>query len=81
MGGSRILDNIMKEGGDDGVGIQLQLRHDLGHRQGVDDIGLAALSELAGVGVVGKGKGVKQPLGIHSGIVGPDPVLQGLVPL
>ena len=51
MGGGGILDNIVEQGRLDGFRIQLQfLGHDLGHRQGVDDIGLAAFALLVGVG-------------------------------
>ena len=47
MGGLGVLDGVVKEGGHDGVGVQAQLRHQVGHLQGVGDIGGAVLAELA----------------------------------
>ena len=52
VGGPGVLDAVVEQGGDDGVGIQLQLRHNLRHCQGVGDIGGAILAQLSGVGVV-----------------------------
>ena len=43
---SAILHRVVEQGGADGVGIQLQSRHDLGHGDGVGDVGITALAEL-----------------------------------
>ena len=64
VGGVGVLDAVVEQGGDDAVHVQPQIGHNVGHRQGVDDIGLAALAQLAVVLGVGIGKGGKQPLGI-----------------
>ena len=79
MGGLGVLDAVVEQGGDDAVHVQLQVGDDLRHRQGVDDIGLAALAQLPLVGGVREGKGVKQPLVIQVGSVYPHLVLQGMV--
>ena len=64
MGGVGVLDAVVEQGGNDRVHIQPQVGHDVGHRQGMDDIGLAALAQLPVVLCVRIGKCVKQPLGI-----------------
>ena len=81
MGHPRVLNAVVEEGGDDGVGVQLQLGHDLGHRQGVGDVGRAVLAQLAGVGVVGKGKGVEQPLSVQGRVIAFDFIFQRLIAL
>ena len=70
VGGAGVLDGVVEQGGDDRVHIQTQVSHDLGHGQGVDDIRLAAFAELTVVLRIGKGKGVKQPLGVQIGGIG-----------
>ena len=65
MGGGGVLDDVVEQGGLDGLAVQPQLlRHNLRHRQGMDDIGLAALAQLPVVLRVRIGKCVEQPLGI-----------------
>ena len=81
IGGVGVLHGVVEQGGDDGVGVQLQFRGDLGHGQRMGDIGGAVLAHLPGVGIVGIGEGVIEPLGIHPGIVGFDLILQRLIPL
>ena len=53
VGGGGVLDDVVEQGGHDGLGVQLLFRHDLGHGQGVDDIGLAAFALLAIVALIG----------------------------
>ena len=52
MGGAGVLDAVMEQGGNDGISVQLQLGHDLGHRQGMGNIGRSVLAQLPGVGIV-----------------------------
>ena len=55
MGGGGIFDDIVEQGGLNGLAVQLELlSHDLRHRQGVDDIGLAAFALLPLVGLLCK---------------------------
>ena len=54
---SAVLHGVVEQGGADGVGIQLQARHDLGHGDGVGDVGVAALAELPLVELFGVVKG------------------------
>ena len=54
MGGIGILDAIVEQRAQHGVGVQTHLRDDLRHGQGVDDVGgavLALLKFVLGVGV------------------------------
>ena len=51
--GVGVLDAVVQKGREDGVGIQADLGHDLGHGQGVDDIGRAVLALLALVFFIG----------------------------
>ena len=64
MGGVGIFDAVVEQGGNDRVHIQPQIGHNVGHCQGMDDIGLAALAQLPVVLRVRIGKCVEQPLGI-----------------
>ena len=48
-----VLHGIVQQSGADGVGIQLQAGHDLGYGDGVGDVGLTAVAELALVEVRG----------------------------
>ena len=77
----QLLGAVVEQGGDDGVGVQLQLRHNLRHRQGVGDIGGAVLAQLSGVGVVGVGERAEQALGIQRRVVFLDFILQRLIAL
>ena len=79
VAGGGVLDAVVEQGRDDAVHVQPQVGHDLGHGQGVDDIGLAAFAQLAVVGRVGKGEGVVQPPGVQVGGVHGHLVLQGLI--
>ena len=81
VGGPGVLDAVVEQGGDDGVGIQLQLRHNLRHCQGVGDIGGAILAQLSGVGVVGVGERAEQALGVQRRVVFLDFILQRLIAL
>ena len=69
VGGAGVLNAVVQKGGDDGVGIQLQLGHDLRHRQRVGDEGGPILPKLPGVGVVRILEGGKKPLGVQIRIV------------
>ena len=62
MGGIGVLDGVMEQGGDDGVGVQPQVRHQMRHLQGVGDIRGAVLAELAVVVLLGVGVGVPHPV-------------------
>ena len=69
-----IFHNVVEEGGDDGVGVQLKLFcGNVGNGDGVDDIGLARIALLALVGLGGEGVCVldaqkilrRNPFGAH----------------
>ena len=81
VGGTGVLDTVVEQGGDDGVGVQLQLGHDLGHRQGMGDIGRSVLTQLPGVGIVRIGERAEQALGIQCRIIGFNLVLKSLITL
>ena len=77
VGGGGVLDDVVEEGGLDGLAVQPQLlRHDLGHRQGVDDIGLAALALLVLVGLPREFIGGLDMLEVRGGVVAPDGLYQ-----
>ena len=77
MSGGSILDDIVEQSGLDGLAVQLEfLGHDLRHRQGMDDIGLAAFALLARVGPFGKFKGGPDLGKVRRGVVAPDGVFQ-----
>ena len=65
-----VLHHIVQKCRDDGVGVELQLLgSDERHRDGVDDVGLAALALLGGVLLLSQGKGILDALkvlGAHS---------------
>ena len=71
VGGGRILDDVVEQGGHDGLGVQLLLRHDLGNRQGVDDIGLPAFALLAVVALVGIFEGRPDLGKVRGGVIHP----------
>ena len=55
IGGVSILDGVVEQGGHDGVRVQTQLGHQMGHLQGVGDVGgavLAQLSLVVGLGIL-----------------------------
>ena len=81
VGGAGILNAVVEQGGDDGVGVQLQFGHNLRHRQRVGDIGGAVLPQLPRVGVVRVSEGVKQALGVQCRMIVFDFVFQGLISL
>ena len=53
MGGVGVLDAVVEQGAQNGVAVQPHLRHDLGDRQGVDDVGRTVLPLLHLVLLVG----------------------------
>ena len=79
VGGVGVLDAVVEQGRDDAVHIQPQVGHNVGHGQRVDDIGLAALAQLAVVLGVGIGKGGKQPLSIQIRSICADFIFQRLI--
>jgi len=48
-----VFDDVVEEGGHERLVVQTHLRQDAGHRQGVDDVGFAALAELPRMGPFG----------------------------
>ena len=77
MGGGGILNDVVEQGGLDGLAVQLQLlRHDLGHGQGMDDIRLAALALLALVALVGIVKGGADLGKVRGGVIAPYGLFQ-----
>ena len=80
MGGGRVLNHVVEQGRLDGLGVQLQLlRHDLGHGQGMDDIGLAAFALLplvAAVGVLERGPDMVE---VGGGVIAADGFFQKLI--
>ena len=80
MGGGGVLDEVVERGGLDGLAVQPQLlRHNLRHRQGMDDIGLPALALLVLVGLCRKFKGRPDVLEVCRRIVAPDSLFQVLI--
>ena len=53
VGGVGVFDAVVEQGAQDGVHIQPHFHHDLGHGQGVNDVGGAVLALLLAVLVVG----------------------------
>ena len=77
MGSGSVLNDIVEQSGHNGLGVQLQLLcHDLSHRQGVDDIGLAAFSLLPLMGFLGKFEGGVNLVEVRGGIVASDGLYQ-----
>ena len=57
VGGVGVLDTVMEQGGNDGVHVQPQIGYQLGHGNGVGDIGLPCFAQLlamVGIGVFKK---------------------------
>ena len=80
MGGPGVLDAVVEQGTDDGLGVQVQLLgDDLGHRQGMDDIGLAALALLALMGLLGKVESGPDLLQVGAGIVLPHRLFEPFI--
>ena len=79
VGGSGVLNTVVKQGGHHAVDVQLQVGNNLRHGDGMDDIGLAALAQLAMVGGVGVGEGVKEHLRVQTGHVGEHPFFQRVI--
>ena len=61
VGGVSVLNGVVEKGGHDGVRVQSQLRHQVGHLQGVGDIGGAVLPQLPLMVAAGVVKGVPDP--------------------
>ena len=79
VGGVGILNAIMEHGRHNGVGIHAQFIDDLRHRDGVDDVGLAALAQLGAVMGIGIFKGSTDTGHVHLGIIGSDLPLKRFV--
>ena len=61
VGGVSVLNGVVEKGGHDGVRVQSQFRHQVGHLQGVGDIGGAVLPQLPLMVAAGVVKGVPDP--------------------
>ena len=81
VGDLGILNAVVQQGGDERVGVQLEVGHDIRHRQRVGDIGRAVAPQLLGVVVVCKVKRVAQPLAVQRGVIGQHLLLQRLIHL
>ena len=81
VGAVGVLDAVVEEGGDDGLAVQPHLRHDLGHLQGVGDIGGAVPAELVAVVVAGVLVGGPDLGEIRGNVVPPDGLFQVLIAL
>jgi hypothetical protein len=71
-GGEGVLDDIVQQAGGDADHVQLQLGEDVGHFQGVDEVGLARMAHLPLVFEGGKHVGPAQQLQIGLGAVAAD---------
>ena len=80
MGGGGVLDDVVEQGGLDGLAVQPQLlRHNLRHRQGMDDIGLAALALLLLMGLICKFKGRPKLGDVCRRVIAPNGFFQQLI--
>ena len=80
MGGAGILDDVVEQGGHNGLRVQTQfLRHDLSHRQRMDDIGLSAFALLIFMGLLGKFKGGPDLGKVRRRVVAADGLFQIVV--
>ena len=70
VGGVGVLDTVMEQGGNDGVHVQPQIGYQLGHGNGVGDIGLPAFAQLLAMVGIGVFKSRPQPCGIGMGVAG-----------
>ena len=61
----RVLDDIMQQGGLQGFLVEADVGEDAGHRQGVEDVRLAAFTVNAGVGFGGEIAGLTQTLDLR----------------
>ena len=80
MGGLGVLDGVVEEGRHDGVAVQPQFGHQVGHLQGVGDVGGAVFPQLPLVAVPGEFKGRPDPCPLLGGAVLLDLLVQFLVP-
>ncbi len=72
-GYARILDHIMKQGSDDGRGVDLQIRQDGGDFERVCEIGIAGRARLIAMRLHGVDIGLVQDVFIDIGIVARHP--------
>ena len=72
VGGVGVLDAVVEQGRHDGLAVQVHIRHDLRHRQGVGDIGRAVLAPLVDVLFPGIFIGAAHFLKVRVAVVGMD---------
>ena len=69
LGDAAVLDRVVHQRGHDGLGVELPVGAQAGHRHRVGDVGLAAGAELAQVGLVGELVGLAHLLEVGLGQV------------
>ena len=70
--GQRVLDDVVQQAGGDGHRVQLHVGQEVGHRQRMDQIGLAGVAHLSPVLEGRKDVGPPQQLDVGVRAVGPD---------
>ena len=77
LGGAGVLDHVVQQGGGEGLGVELHLGEDARGGDGVEDVGLAALAPLLGVGLGGVGVGALDQVGVGARQLAVDDLQQG----
>ena len=72
VGGRGVLQAVVEQRSEDGVGVEADLGHDLRHREGVDDVGRAVLALLVFVLFLGIVEGLVHTLHVGIGRVAAD---------
>src|SRR5690606_7359208 len=65
-----VLNRVVEQGGGDGGGVEPVVSQVPGYGQGVGYVGVAGLSELAGMGAVGQFVGAPEEVDVALGVVG-----------
>jgi hypothetical protein len=65
-----VLDHVVQEAGDDGSGVEAKVGEEIGHLEGMDQVGLPRLAHLAAMGERRKDVGPAQQLDVAIGHVG-----------
>ena len=76
-----VFNAVVKQSGDDGLAVQAHLRYDLGHMDGVGDIGRAVPAHLLAVMLPGVFIGGPDLGQIRGNIIPADGFFQMLIPL